>query len=94
MLTFNFPETAVTASNDPESALIGDTYLPATASTSLTVQSTPIAGIPQTPLPTAYWTRPIYGENTAWYTLGSNWLGFGSPGYIALGSRTQFGRQR
>jgi len=85
MLTFNFPETAVTASNDPESTLIGDTYLPATASTNLTVQSTPITGIPQTPLPTAYWTRPIYGENTAWYTLGSNWLGFGSPGYIALG---------
>ena len=85
MLTFNFPETAVTASNDPESTLIGDTYLPATASTSLTVQSTPITGIPQTPLPTAFWTRPIYGENTAWYTLGSNWLGFGSPGYIALG---------
>jgi hypothetical protein len=86
MLTFIFPATLVTASNDGAGApLIGDTYLPTTATTNLTVQSAPIAGIPQTPLPTAYWTRPIYGENTAWYTLGSNWLGDGSPGYVALG---------
>ena len=35
--------------------------------------------------------RPIYGENTAWYTLGSNWLGFGSPSYIALGGGPNLG---
>ena len=62
-----------------------------TTSTTLTVQSTPIAALPQTPLPTAFWTRPIYGENTAWYTLGSNWLGFGSPGYIAIGAGPNLG---
>ena len=90
-LTFNFPATTVTAANDPTSTLIGDTYTPATASTTLTVQSTPIAALPQTPLPTAFWTRPIYGENTAWYALGSNWLGFGSPGYIALGGGPNLG---
>ncbi len=90
-LTFNFPATTVTASNDPTSPIIGDTYTAATASTTLTVQSTPISAIPQTPLPTSYWMRPIYGENTAWYALGSNWLGFGSPGYIALGGGPNLG---
>ena len=29
------------------------------------------------PLPTEYWTRPIYGENPYWYTVSSNWLGTG-----------------
>jgi len=90
-ITFNFPATPITASNDPTSALVNDTYLATSVSTTLTVQNTPISGIPQTPLPTAYWTRPIYGENTAWYTLGSNWLGFGSPGYIALGAGPNLG---
>ena len=30
------------------------------------------------PLPTEYWTRPIYGEDSNWYTIGSHWLGSGS----------------
>lgn len=59
----------------------GDTYLPSNASTTLTVQSTPIATISAVPLPTDYWTRPIYGENTNWYTISSNWLGIYAPGY-------------
>jgi len=71
-LTFNFLGQNVTAANDPTSTQIGDEYLPTSTSTTLTVQSTPIAALPQTPLPTAFWTRPIYGENTAWYALGSN----------------------
>ena len=91
VLTFNFPATTITKSNDPTSPLIGDTYTAATASTNLTVQSTAIAALPQTPLPTTYWMRPIYGENTAWYALGSNWLGFGSPSYIALGGGPNLG---
>jgi len=85
-LTFNFLATTITSTNDPTSGQLGDEYLPTTTSTTLVVQSTPIAAIPQTPLPTAFWTRPIYGENSAWYTLGSNWLGFGSPGYISISS--------
>jgi hypothetical protein len=83
MLTFNFPATTITSTNDPTSALIGDTYTAATASTNLTVQSTAIAAIPQTPLPTAFWTRPIYGENSAWYSIASNWLS--GPGYAPQG---------
>jgi len=89
--TFNFPATQVTSSNDNASALVGYTYQATSISTTLTVQQTPIGGIPQTPLPTAYWMRPIYGENTAWYTLGSNWLGFSAPGYIALGAGPNLG---
>jgi len=33
--------------------------------------------------------RPIYGENSYWYTISSNWLGIGSPNY---GGYSQFGR--
>ena len=66
---------------------INDTYLPAAASTTLTVQQTPIpAATGSSPLPSAYWARPIYGENTAWYTISSNWLGDGAPGYMGIGS--------
>ena len=57
------------------SQYVGDTYMASTASTTLTVQSAPIATYPVTPLPTSYWTRPIYGENPYWYTVSSNWLG-------------------
>ena len=37
--------------------------------------------MPTVPLPTNYWTRPIYGTNPNWYTISSNWLGSGAPGY-------------
>jgi len=43
------------------------------------VQSTPItAPVTSEPLPTNYWSRPIFGENTNWYTISSNWLGSGA----------------
>jgi len=89
-VTFNFPGQTVTASDAaPGDAFLGDTYMASSASTTLTVQSSPIAGaISSGPLPTAYWTRPIYGENTNWYTLSSNWLGTTWPGYAAWGTFT------
>jgi hypothetical protein len=69
--------------------LVNDTYLSSSASTTLTVQEEPVpAAISGYPLPTSYWTRPIYGENVNWYTLGSNWLGSGLPGYGAWGTLT------
>ncbi|MCL5876968.1 MAG: PQQ-binding-like beta-propeller repeat protein [Candidatus Bathyarchaeota archaeon] len=56
-------------------AFENDTFLPAQAITTLTVQEEPIKGItPSAPLPTEYWTRPISGENTDWYSISSNWL--------------------
>jgi hypothetical protein len=87
--TYTFPEQITPIG--PNDAYLGAYYEPASASTNLTVQSTPIAAIPPTPLPTTYWMRPIYGENTAWYTLGSNWLGFGSPGYISIAGGPNLG---
>jgi hypothetical protein len=80
---YNWNEVAMTLSGPVNTAIyIGNYYEPSSASTTLTVQSSPIAGpIGSSPLPTAYWTRPIYGENTAWYTISSNWLGTGAPGY-------------
>jgi hypothetical protein len=53
-------------------------FLAASATTTLTVQEAPISATPDTPLPTEYWTRPIYGQNHIWSTIGSHWLGSGS----------------
>ena len=64
-----------------QSQYINDTYEASTASVTLTVQQTPITGLSLNPLPTNYWTRPIYGSNPNWYVISSNWLGTGSPGY-------------
>ncbi len=40
----------------------------------LTVQQDAIPPYPDNPLPSGYWTRPIYGENKGWYTIADNWL--------------------
>ncbi|NLB76373.1 MAG: PQQ-like beta-propeller repeat protein [Crenarchaeota archaeon] len=74
-----------------------DIFLAANKTTTLTVQAEPIPDpIDSYPLPTEYWTYPIEGQNTYWYTISSNWLG--EP-YItsgaAIGSGTSgnyFGR--
>ncbi len=63
-----------------KSPLMGDLYLSSTATTTLTVQQEPIPGAKTSgPLPSQYWARPIYGENTDWWTISSNWLGVASP---------------
>ncbi len=41
---------------------------------SLTVQQEPIPGIPNNPLPTDAWKRPINAENKGWDTIADNWL--------------------
>ena len=80
-LTFNFPGQAINDYTHNNDAYVNDTYLPSSATTSLIVQEEAISNLPQAPFPSEYWTRPIYGENTFWYTISSNWLGSGSPGY-------------
>jgi hypothetical protein len=42
--------------------------------TEITVQADKIATIPDNPLPTGYWTRPVYGENKGWYRVADDWL--------------------
>jgi hypothetical protein len=85
-LRFDFPEQTYTFTTPvgmfgppAPSEFINDTYLPSSASTTLTVQQEPVGIYPTTPLPSAYWTRPIYGENWNWFTVASNWLGSGVP---------------
>ncbi len=82
-LNFTYPGQTITAADQPQnSEYVNDKFLPSNASTTVTVQQEPIPpAIGSYPLPTEYWTRPIYGENTDWWSLSSNWLGLGAPGY-------------
>ncbi|MFB3888093.1 MAG: hypothetical protein ACE14S_01265 [Candidatus Bathyarchaeia archaeon] len=59
---------------------INDTFLPSSRTEFLTVTQEQVVKIPDTPLPTGYWTRPIYGQNSAWASVASNWLGGASIG--------------
>jgi outer membrane protein assembly factor BamB len=56
------------------SAYIDDHYLPSSTSTTIVVQQQQIGASTTFPLPDGYWTRPIEGQNTNWYTIASNWL--------------------
>jgi outer membrane protein assembly factor BamB len=58
------------------SAYIGDILLPSDSEVvDLEVQETPLSFLPDTPLPTEYWSRPINAENRQWYQIASDWLG-------------------
>ena len=84
--TYNYPDLVlnINAGTFGPSAFFNDTYQASSASITLTVLSTAISNYPTTPLPTNYWTRPIYGMNTNWYVISSNWLGTGAPGYYGF----------
>ena len=74
--TYTWSQVNTPGLDAASAAYQNDTYLGATASTTLTVQGEPLpAAITSYPLPTEYWTRPIEGQNTDWYTIASNWLG-------------------
>jgi outer membrane protein assembly factor BamB len=87
VLSLNNPVTGVPGSASP---FIGDTFLPSTTTAYLTVQQDPIEKIPDYPPPSEYWTRPIEGQNTAWASLGSHWLGGAQIGYVYGGSQNLF----
>ncbi len=76
---FDYPGQTYTWSGDFDEGYSGDYYLPSSAETTIAVQEEPIATIPSYGLPQEYWTRPIYGENTDWWYIASNWFGDGSP---------------
>ncbi len=71
-VTSTVPLTAAT--NISINALAGDVYLHDQAVETFSVQQQPLQTISY-PLPTEYWTRPIEGQNTNWYSIASNWLG-------------------
>ena len=56
-------------------AYTGVIFLGCNATATLTVQEDMVPYTPDSPLPSEYWTRPIYGEDYNWYTMGSHWLG-------------------
>ncbi len=64
----------------------GTKFLASSATTTLTVQQDPIAASPAIPLPTEYWTRPVYAQNHDWATLGSHWLGGSQFGVFQMAS--------
>jgi hypothetical protein len=81
--TFDFPGQVYTynTKNTPglaaaSAAYENDTYLPSSASCTLTVTQEPtVSATGGIPMPTEYWTRPIFGENDQWWSITSNWLG-------------------
>ncbi len=59
-----------------QDAIDGAHYTAATSPTvTLIVQQDSIGAWIPSPIPTDYWTRPIYGENREWSQIGGNWLG-------------------
>jgi outer membrane protein assembly factor BamB len=65
---------------------IGDYYEPSESNImTLVVQDEPIPEPKVNPLPTQYWTRPIYGENNEWYSISGAWLGLAASTFAATG---------
>ena len=83
---FTLPAATIASIN----AYAGDIYEPSTTSTTFAVQQQPLGSISSAPLPTAYWTFPIDGQNTNWYSVASSWLGQSSA---QLGSTCESGYQ-
>jgi len=54
--------------------------------TTLNVQTEQIGAIYQSPpLPTEYWTRPIYATNWAWADIGGSWYGLAAASFATSG---------
>jgi hypothetical protein len=86
---FNFLGQTLAGNNPAPGApnpYIGDYYEPATSeSVTITVQQSPVPSIPQAPIPTSYWSRPIESVNDNWYTISGNWLGLGATSFGQTG---------
>ena len=88
-VTFNYAGQTFTANDQPSTSLyLNDSFAPASATVTFTVQQTavPTSPVEVSYFPTSWWTRPIYGENPMWYSIASNWLGTGSPVSSSVGS--------
>jgi hypothetical protein len=72
--------------NGTNPQLWGSILLPSVSEkVTLTVQQTPISSFSTPPLPTEYWSRPIYATNYAWAQLGGSWLGLRASGFATSG---------
>jgi hypothetical protein len=77
IFTFTYPDQKYTwtTAQGGSASYANVTFIGTTATATLTVQQDPVAATGGSPLPTEYWTRPIFGEDSNWYTIGSHWLG-------------------
>jgi hypothetical protein len=68
---------------------VNDTFAPSTSKPAyFTVQQEPILRYVETPLPTGYWTRPVYDANRGWGSaVMGQWLGGAAFESIATGLR-------
>jgi hypothetical protein len=88
---FSFPGQTIAGDNPPPTGTIdpdrvGDYYQPSTSDkATLIVQDTPVEAYPTTPIPTNYWTRPVFAMNTNWNTISGNWLGLGPESFASTG---------
>jgi hypothetical protein len=72
---------------EPLTGAEDEIYLEATTSpvTTFVVQEEQIEMYSPPPLPTEYWSRPIYATNYNWAQLGGNWWGLGKPAFMNTG---------
>ena len=76
-LEFNFPGQQVTGIGGIVPVPFDNYYEPSSFTTTFTVQQDPITAVPQPPIPTDFWTRPIDAQNREWHTISGNWLALG-----------------
>ncbi len=88
--TFNYPDQKYTwtTAQGGSAAYANVTFLATSATATLTVQQDAVAATSDSPLPTEYWTRPIYGEDYNWYIMGSHWLGGNFLGTFQQGGQS------
>jgi hypothetical protein len=86
-----YPGQVLTWSPQYGDRYVGLRYLPDESDIArVVVQEEPIPpGYSSPPLPTEYWSRPIYAQNYAWTNIGSNWYQPGS--YDASGKFNPIG---
>jgi len=85
-VTGNYSVQAFYAGQTLSGAGLSYNILPTQSDTiTFTVQQDPIPNTVLTPLPSEYWSRPIYATNYQWAQLGGNWWGLGKPSFTDTG---------
>jgi hypothetical protein len=74
---FTFPGQHVTGINTETFAPVNSYYTSSNYTATLVVQQQPASSYSSPALPTAYWTRPINAQNSAWASISGNWLAQG-----------------
>jgi len=89
---FNFAGQTLTGENPnpitgtSTASSVGDIYqASSSARVKLTVQQQAAQNVPENPLPTGYWTRPVSSVNSEWYRISGNWLGLAASTFALTG---------